>query len=258
MKQIQDIKHLLSSKKYIIMIFAAMVFISCILFMSDIFSYSRSGEAAGNKLTVSRGAVQIEEPNWDKTHIDEDSNQVIPPGWEMAQRSEPGMLIPKNPYAVNDGNVALYIRLKMTVNADSFTSKNSTYDADFHYTEAERTEAVIKALRLENSDPLFGSGIIDNSNINNNNFEMYTVPDENDKTVYYFYYVGNNSGHKMKIVEPHETTEELFNYLEIPVYKKDYLGVFDQPYDIILEAEGIPVGKNSELTVNEAKTLFEN
>lgn len=235
MKQIQDIKHLLSSKKYIIMIFAAMVFISCILFMSDIFSYSRSGEAVGNKLTVSRGAVQIKEPNWDDF------------GQKMAKHSEPGMLIPKNPYAVNDGNVDLYIRLKMTIDASSYTPKNTTYEANFPDDEAKRVAAILKAIKLEDN-----SALINDTSTNNPNFIMDTA-EENEKTVYYFYYTGENAD-TMKIVRPKESTKELFDHIDIPIYKKDYLGVFDQPYDIILEAEGIPTANYPDgLTVDEAK-----
>ena len=58
----------------------------------------------------------------------------------------------------------------------------------------------------------------------------------------------------MKIVKPKESTKELFDHIDIPIYKKDYLGVFDQPYDIILEAEGIPAANYPDgLTVDEAK-----
>lgn len=240
MKQVQDIRHMLSSKKYIIMLFAALVFVSCILFMSDIFSYSRSSETAGNKLTVSRGAVQIKEPNWDDF------------GQKMAKHSEPGMLIPKNPYAVNDGNVDLYIRLKMTIDTSSYTPKNTTYEANFPDNEAKRVAAILKAIKLEDN-----SALINDTSTNNPNFIMDT-PEENGKTVYYFYYVENNTT-TMKSVSPGGQTAELFSYLEIPIYKKDYLGVFDQKFDIILEAEGIPVGKNSEMTLTEeTKNLFKN
>ena len=33
---------------------------------------------------------------------------------------------------------------------------------------------------------------------------------------------------------------DLFDYVAVPIYKEDYLGVFDQPYTITVQAEGIP------------------
>jgi hypothetical protein len=77
---------------------------------------------------------------------------------------------------------------------------------------------------------------------------------ENEKTVYYFYYTGENSD-TMKLVKPQESTKELFNHIDIPVYKKDYFGVFDQPYNITLEAEGVPASNYPNgLTAAEAMT----
>jgi hypothetical protein len=59
----------------------------------------------------------------------------------------------------------------------------------------------------------------------------------------------------MKLVKPQESTKELFNHIDIPVYKKDYFGVFDQPYNITLEAEGVPASNYPNgLTAAEAMT----
>lgn len=88
---------------------------------------------------------------------------------------------------------------------------------------------------------------------------MDTVP-ESGKTVYYFYYTNGKKSDEnadmMEIVKPNESTKELFNHIDIPIYKKDYLGVFDQPFNITLEAEGIPVGSETTLTVEAAKIHF--
>ena len=181
MKQIQDIRQLLNSKKYIIMVFAALVFVSCILFMSDIFSYSRSSETAGNKLTVSKGAVELLEPDWETT------------GQYKAQYTEPGMLIDKDPLGKNIGNVDLYIRLKMTIKVD--TLENCRLENPPSY--SERIDAIANELRLNTKDA-------------NNNYLSLLYKDENDELksrnssfvlgeivnssnekerVYYFYYV---------------------------------------------------------------------
>ncbi len=58
-------------------------------------------------------------------------------------------------------------------------------------------------------------------------------------------------------VAPYESTMELFQRVDIPEYKKDYLGVFDLPYKITVQAEGIPVGNNAEMLVDDVKAEFE-
>ena len=75
---------------------------------------------------------------------------------------------------------------------------------------------------------------------------------END--IYYFYFTHGNSAQEMERVLPQQGTTDLFDHIEIPIYKKDYFGVFDQEYNIILEAEGIPAANYPNgLTVGEAK-----
>ena len=219
---------------------AAALFIVYVVLLSGIFSYFHSEDVVTNRLDAKSGAVTIQEPAWDST------------GQYKAKASEPGMKIEKDPSGYNNGQIDLFIRLKMTIDASSYTPKNTPYEANFPDNEAKRVDAILKAIKLEDN-----SALINDTSTNNPNFIMDTAV-ENGKTVYYFYYTGGSKNAEnadtMKIVKPKESTKELFDHIDIPIYKKDYLGVFDQPYDIILEAEGIPAANYPDgLTVEEAK-----
>lgn len=222
--------------------FAAALFIVYVLLLSGIFSYFHSEDAVTNRLDAKSGAVTIQEPEWDST------------GQYKAKASEPGMKIEKDPSGYNNGQVDLFIRLKMTIDASNYTKKNDTYDLTYHYDESYRVNAILDAIKLENNDSFLNVARTDTTNTN---FIMDTVS-ESGKTVYYFYYTGGDKNDQnsdiMKMVKPKESTKELFNHIDIPIYKKDYLGVFDQQYNIILEAEGIPAANYPNgLTVEEAK-----
>ena len=199
------------------------VFIVYVMLLSGIFAYFHSEDKVSNRLEAKNGSVTIQEPNWDSD------------GQYKAKAVEPGMTIEKDPSGINNGQIDVFIRLKMTVKADSYTKKNDTYDSAFHYTEAERVSAILAALKLANSTPF-----LDGTSTNNPDYIMDTATDEDDKTVYYFYYTGGDAEQKMKAVKPNERTTDLFDHLDVPIYKKDYYGVFDQDFDIYLTAEGIP------------------
>jgi hypothetical protein len=77
--------------------------------------------------------------------------------------------------------------------------------------------------------------------------------------VFYFYYVNkpkNGENSEMRIVKPQEETAELFDQLEIPVLKKDYLGVFDQNYIINIEAQAVTVNPAESSAVSVQKNNF--
>ena len=241
------------NKRQMITVGAAL-FIVYVLLLSGIFSYFHSEDAVTNRLDAKSGAVTIQEPAWDST------------GQYKAKASEPGMKIEKDPSGYNNGQVDLFIRLKMTIDLKSFdeTGKTAVYiqnykdnfDPDTNSTNdtrsARRLNSILNAIKLEDD-----SAFINGTSTTNTNFIMDTAT-ESGKTVYYFYYTGGNKNGEnadtMKIVKPKESTKELFDHIDIPIYKKDYLGIFDQPYDIILEAEGIPVANYPNgLTVEEAK-----
>jgi hypothetical protein len=228
---------LLHDRKRQLITAAAAFFIVYVLLMSGIFSYFHSKDSVTNRMNAKGGSVTIYEPSWDSS------------GQFKAKASEPGMKIEKDPYGYNNGQSDVFIRLKMTIDTSNYTAKNETYAVNFPDDKSKRTAAILSAIKLENGDPLINGTVT-----NNPDFIMSAVV-ENEKTVYYFYYTGENSD-TMKLVKPQESTKELFNHIDIPVYKKDYFGVFDQPYNITLEAEGVPASNYPNgLTAAEAMTI---
>ena len=238
---------------------AAIAFIVYVLLMSGIFSYLHSEDSVTNRLNARTGSVTIKEPDWDSE------------GQFMAQHSEPGMEIKKDPYGFNDGETDLYIRLKMTVELGAFDKKSKTEDYLSQYdntdNESRRLESVINAIRLVDGNGVASDFIMYNEESQqwecyNHSFviESQELSDETGKQVFYFYYIQDKANASdpdiMQTVKPDEATDELFQRIDIPVFKKDYLGVFDQSYSIVLEAEGITTDERPDLTVEDAKTLF--
>ena len=238
---------------------AAVVFILYVLALSGIFSYFQGSDAVTNRISAAQGSVTIQEPNWDST------------GQYKARAAEPGMKIEKDPSGYNNGQVDLYIRLKMTIDLKSFDGTGKTddyiqnykdnFDPDTNSTNVERSsrrlDSILNAIKLADN-----STFINGTSTNNSNFIMDTV-NESGKTVYYFYYTkgkkNDENADMMEIVKPNESTKELFDHIDIPIYKKDYLGVFDQPYTISLEAEGIPATNYPDgLTVADIKDEQDN
>lgn len=216
----------------------SVVFIVYVMLLAGIFSYFQSEDMVTNRMEAKNGSVTIIEPEWDRK------------GQYKARASEPGMEIEKDPKGHNNGQNDLYIRLKMTIDLGTYTAKNDSYEENFPDDDGRRIDSILKAIMLENGESFFNSTL---TGINNSDFVMDTKT-ESGKTVYYFYYTNNDPDDMMCIVRPNESTSELFDHLDIPVYKKDYLGVFDQPYDIVLEAQGIPAGNYPDgLSVNDAK-----
>lgn len=219
--------------------------------MCGIFSYFHSEDVVANQLSAPLISLALYEPRWDNAGI------------YMADASEPGMQIPKNPYGYNDGETAMYMRIKMVValNAPNLTDK-ALSDEQIAAGEigqpeaAERLSAVIGALRLDRgtentADDTAFIAIDEDFSVtgcNNPDFIVdktnYGSGEDDDKClVYYFYYTAGSEDGALKLVAPGGATAELFQYLQLPVYKKDYLGIFDQQYSITLTAEGIPAAE---------------
>ena len=262
----------------------ASVFIVYVVMLSGIFSYFHSADTVTNRFSGKGGSVILYEPLWDSK------------GQKMSQASQPGMSIPKNPYAVNDGQVDEYIRLKMTVKAEPFVCRkendgvtlNETYKNNFNdntgsekstdLTDAQltarlnrRLNSILYAIKIGSGDSkrdLFTWSDRENKDISewtgigssSDRYVMYAGGDaENTDTsrVYYFYYTDGDADGKMKIVSPGEATSELFDMIEVPIYKKDYLGVFDQGYTITIQAEAVPSGNYPDgLTAEDAQDEF--
>ena len=89
----------------------AVGFIVYVLALSGIFSYFHGSDAVTNRISAAQGSVTIQEPNWDST------------GQYKARASEPGMKIEKDPSGYNNGQVDLYIRLKMTIELSNLSNE---------------------------------------------------------------------------------------------------------------------------------------
>ena len=244
---------------------AAALFLVYIFLLSGIFSYFHSEDAVTNKFVAQNAAVRLLEPEWDQI------------GQNKAKASEPGMIIPKNPYAKNEGQNDLYIRLKMTVSLGKFdaTGKSPEYAADFD-NNTRRLNSILNAIEMKNGETISklfrwqsNSGDIENWSLHsdcwNNDYYMenmgiHTLNDGTAEQVFYFYYIINSTkdeeNPKMKVVKSQVETTELFHQLVIPVLKKDYLGVFDQRYDITLEAQAVTVNPAESAAVAVQKNNF--
>ena len=201
-------------------------------------AYFVSSDSVTNRLNAQHPSIVLLEPEWDKT------------GQFMASRSEPGMNIPKDPYAENDGKVSEYCRIKMTVTAfGANTRENDGINGQ------KRLQSIIHAICMSD-EPTERFVIVNNDLsiklLNNASFalsntdELETVVSDSDirSVTYYFYYMGTdefgNTNSTMKILEPEESTERLFEYVNLPIYKQDYLGIFNLNYSITLQAESVP------------------
>ena len=224
-----------------------------IVVMALTMAYFTSSDAVTNRMTAVHGSVIIQEPLWDST------------GQFMAQKSEPGMEIPKNPSGLNDGQIDLYVRLKMTIELGKYSGNLSGNDTADGYvgipTNAKRLKAIVEAIKNENNEQfltLDTTGTVSKWKITSCNNSKFIAEETNyggdSALIFYFYYT--NGSENMCIVKPEESTAELFHHLDIPIYKKDYLGVFDQQYRITLQAEGIPVREDEPLTAADASAKF--
>lgn len=211
---------------------------------AGIFSYFHGSDRITNKLSAENGSLVVVENKWDIT------------GKKMAEFLEPGMMIPKDPQAVNNTNMDLYIRLKMTVSFDPYsgnlTSGTDTDDGEIGVpSNKRRNRGVIGALRINNERFIADTGEeLADWICNNTDFvfaEEAQDLDSNELVLYFYYTAGdkNNGEDVMHIVKNGESTSRLFTSLEIPVYKHDYLGIFDQSYSIDIKAEAVPAGKYS-------------
>lgn len=206
---------------------------------AGIFSYFHGSDRVTNKLSAESGTLILLENEWDSK------------GKKMAKFSEPGMIIPKDPRALNTTNTDLYIRLKMTISfanySGNLTSGTDTDDGELGIPSNERrNKGVIGALRIDderfipNTEEELINWVCNNTD--------YVFVDEgqnlgSDELVFYFYYTAgekNNGEDVMHLVKNGESTSKLFTALEIPVYKHDYLGIFDQIYSIDIKAEAVP------------------
>ncbi|MBQ8927171.1 MAG: hypothetical protein IJ055_02710 [Oscillospiraceae bacterium] len=240
--------------------------------ISRIFAYYSSDDEVTNRITGKSIGLELYEPEWDAV------------GSKMARASEPGMVIPKDPYAKNTGNMDEVVRLHLTIRLDESIARPPSGNAQHEdmlqkATDTERKIAILRAILYENG----GSFVTVQSGTQAASGNTIPVTDEDgDKFIvsyqgsdfliedaqrdgeafdFYFYYIGNNyiggtTGTNaqgvpydyssftreetvMETLSPEESTSKLFHKLAYPIYKTDYLTVFDQGYTIDVYAEGI-------------------
>ena len=247
---------------------AAAAFIVYVLLLSGIFSYFHGSDVVANRLTAPQGSVAVNEPQWDSK------------GQYKAKAAEPGMQIEKDPSGWNNGSVDVYIRLKMTVetvNQKDYKDNCTLPDAEQvdtaageigKKTEVERLTAIVNAIQyIDDSDSATQFLTLNSSQAiaacANGNFypALENKSTESNKLTYYFYYTAGDKDSSnaplMRRVAPNHSTDELFQRVDIPKFKKDYLGVFDFDFSITMTAEAIPVGNDDILTVSDAIGKFD-
>ena len=247
-------------KRVLILLLA---FVLYFFIISKIFAYYSSEDVVTNRISAKSIGLELYEPEWDAK------------GSQLAARSEPGMTIPKDPYAKNTGNMDEVVRLKLEIRLDESRSVlpagNDGSDMIHVASDTERKIAILRSI-LYGDDSSFMEIELGNASTIGN---MITVkgPDGNTYTVkykrtdflieevsgsgsesfdFYFYYIGNNNiggttGYEgydrketvMETLEPGDATSALFKKLVYPIYKKDFMTIFDQGYDIHVYAEGI-------------------
>lgn len=265
--------------------------------ISAIFAYYSAVDNVTNRISGKNIGLELYEPEWDAK------------GMFLAKKSEPGMVIPKDPYAKNTGELDEVVRLKLEIRLDESDAKllsaNNVYNDNLTSGEpmltvaddTRRKIAILKAI-MTSEDSYFmdiapyekqetkGNNITVTGDDGNRYFVQYkgqgflveavTSGINSEKFDLYFYYIGNNiiggtSGYEedenrepytredtvLEILTPRDTTPRLFTRLVYPIYKKDYLTIFDQGYDINVYAEGILVKdfEGKPLTVGNFKRI---
>ncbi len=255
--QIKDkIKNAFGKNRRQKLTFTASLIIVNVLVAAGVFAYFSSSDAVTNRLTAEHPSIALIEPAWDSE------------GQYMAKKSEPGMNIPKDPKAYNDGDISEYCRIRMTVTVEN-DSNPLLAGSEYNRDAKKRLYSVINAIFWDedNTEKFIEiNNDLTINKLNNPNFRLATQNESNleangkydgsRSVTYYFYYTGGSD--TMQVRHPDEETEELFNYVNIPVYKADYLGVFDLKYNIELQAEALPLALFEETGDPTPDVFYQN
>ena len=209
---------------------------------AGIFSYFHGSDHVSNRLSAENGSVAVSEAEWMKN------------GQHMAAISEPGMIIPKDPMAINDGRIGVYVRLKLTVKFRDYDGMLSGIDNELTGelgvpSNARRNRGIFNALMIKDKHLIDNvEETLDHWRCNNGDYvyvDMGQDLDSRDVEFYFYYTAGDKNGDDdiMHVVKPDESTSLLFTTVNIPTYKHEYIGIFDQPYTIEVQAEAVPASK---------------
>lgn len=240
------------------------------LMLMRTFAFFTSTDEVTNRLFAKNIGLELYEPGWDGG------------GSEIAASFEPGMIIPKDPYAVNTGGSDMLVRFRMEVRLEEGIS-----DLPFG-NDTQRKISLLRSLVMFDGSPLL---TIENTGEQTDNGNLvfvraddgqsycmrylHSYPDSQGNLYsdflietaegsgtetfdIYFYYIGKNpiggfgnytadsQGNsltskqtQMSVLSPNMETPRLFNKIVCPIYKKDYLTVFDRGNHINIYAEGI-------------------
>ena len=245
--------------------------------ISAIFAYFSSSDLATNRFSGKSIGLELYEPGWDAA------------GEKMASAAEPGMLVPKDPYVKNTGEMDVVARLKLSITLDTSNEptlpQGNNDDLLTVRTDSERIIAILRALTDENNESVFTVEPLTNQPLEGNAdsvrfggsdyYVMYNKTDVlangNQKAYFlveaasassgadlYFYYIGGNyiggvgeyaqdtNGDPftqqqtvLGVLGANESTPALFNKVAYPIYKTDFLTIFDRGFTIDVTAEGI-------------------
>lgn len=271
-----------TKRMYLRVLMVLLALILYYLVLATSFAFFTSVDTVTNRFLAKSIGLTLHEPGWEQT------------GQQMASAMEPGMVIPKDPYASNTGALDMVVRFKLTVRLGesraSLPEANQTHPglltpAD----DTDRKIAILRSLVTSDDKPFLtiepAAGDTPTGNqalIHADNGRRYTVSyyaasqdsygseygsflleavDDDDSAEafdLYLYYIGGNpiggTGRYMTdaqgnpftqqqtqlaVLSAGASTPRLFNQMVCPIYKKDYLTVFDSAYDVNVSVEGI-------------------
>ncbi len=185
--------------------------------------------------------IRLMEPEWKET------------GEAKAAKLEPGMVIEKDPYVLNESEDDVYIRMKIVIKGRDENAEYGELTAD-----SERCQAIWKAIYCKTSGTGGGTEgdtdgicLLDENGVSQNPDFVY----ENG----WFYYKKAGETDVYTMVASGESTTRLFDNLQIPVLKKEYNGIFDTDFQIEVIAQAVSgASARGTETEEEKKTAIKN
>jgi hypothetical protein len=209
-------------------------------------------------------AVEIEllEPLWDKGDF------------KKAQVYEPGMIIDKDPCVYVNGEADVYFRIKFTITDASGNDLSTFKDAKGNL-DTTRYEAILNAIYCKvgsatdssTADTTDDSAEAESkseesSKTDSQDTTTETIPakdgyqkfydsdskkyqnpafyyNESDGWFYYGTYDQDNKKINYTVLKKGEVSPTLFDYIQIPILKSDYNGLFDSGFEIKIEAQAV-------------------
>jgi hypothetical protein len=162
-----------------------------------------------NRQRSSMADITLIEPNWLAT------------GQKKAKKLEPGMTIEKDPQVVNDGEAGVYIRMQVQI-TDASGNQLAT--------DSDRYQAILASVYCKgDSEAVTLLKKTDDGLVSQNPNFIY-------KDGWFYYQTKEN---KYIVLKSGETTPTLFDYLQVPVLKSEYNGIFDSDFNINVIAQAV-------------------